>query len=109
MSRSTRENDIRKLRKLGQAKSALIPLPCPSERVAEIIGTPAYMALQQEFDRLFVKYGCNPDIFKDNERAGSKRVVTKKIKDAIRRSDKRSEKQSMRNEVDESAGTSSDT
>jgi hypothetical protein len=58
-----------------------------------------YQALQREFDRLFAKYGSNPDIFKDYERSGSKRAVTRKIKDAVRRNDKRSSKQRLRSEL----------
>lgn len=61
--------------------------------------SPDYLALQAGFDRLFAKYGYNPEIFKDNERAGSKRAVTRKIKIATRRNDKRSEKQRARRDL----------
>ncbi|UYK65764.1 hypothetical protein NG831_16485 [Xanthomonas sacchari] len=54
------------------------------------------MALQADFDCLFEKYRSNPEIFKGNERSGSKRAVTRKIEDAVKRSDKRSEKQRAR-------------
>ena len=66
--------------------------------------SPEYLALQAEFNRLFEKYGFNPEIFKENERAGSKRAVTRKIKDAIRRNEKRSEKQSLSRELLKKSG-----
>ena len=96
MSHSQRDGDLRKLRQLSQAKGALIPVPCAAEVAERIRRSPAYAALQAEFDCLFAKYGSNPEIFKDNERAGSKRGVTRKIKDAVHRSQKRSEKQAAR-------------
>ena len=108
MSHSKRDSDLRKMRQLAQAKSALIPQPCPSEEVEKIRLTPAYVALQADFDRLFAKYGFNPDIFKDNERAGSKRVVTRKIKDVVKRNDKRSEKQCVRLDLLEPTGDVND-
>ena len=73
-----------------------------------IMRSPAYLALQTEFDRLFKKYGLNPKIFKDNERAGSKRLVTRKIKDAVKRGEKRSEKQRERASLALSNGVASD-
>ncbi|WP_162615854.1 hypothetical protein [Solilutibacter oculi] len=108
MSRSQRDSDIRKLRQLSQAKSALIPVPCLAVEVERIRRSPAYTKLQADFDRLFAKYGSNPDIFKENERAGSKRGVTRKIKDSLRRSQKRSEKQTLRLEAGPSSDISGD-
>ncbi|OYU45485.1 MAG: hypothetical protein CFE44_07265 [Burkholderiales bacterium PBB4] len=96
MGHSERDKDLRKMRQLAHAKSALIPKPCPLEDADRIMRSAAYVKLQTDFDRLFAKYGFNAEIFKDNERAGSKRTVTRKIKNAVRRSEKRSEKQIAR-------------
>lgn len=111
MSHSERDNDIRKLRQLFRAKSALVPVPCTLEQCERIYRSPAYRRLQAEFEQLFSKYGFNPDIFKDNERAGSKRDVTKKIKDALRRKTKRSSKQrlGLRREVSAQINVNDDT
>ncbi|MEH0168669.1 hypothetical protein [Roseateles microcysteis] len=99
MSHSERDNDLRKMRQLAHAKSALIPTPCSLEDAERIMRSAAYVKLQMDFDLLFAKYGFNAEIFKGNERAGSKRAVTRKIKDAVRRNEKRSEKQSARREL----------
>jgi hypothetical protein len=96
MSRSERDSDIRKLRRLSQAKNALVPTPCSAQEAERVRCSAAYQALQSAFDELFAKYGSNPEIFKDNERAGSKRAVTRKIKNAVRRGAKRSAKQRLR-------------
>lgn len=108
MSHSDRDSDVRKLRQLARAKSALIPQPCSAEEVERIKRSPAYLALQADFDRLFEKYGFNPDIFNDNERSGSKRAVTRKIKDAVKRSSKRSDKQRVRRDLQSPDGKASD-
>jgi hypothetical protein len=108
MSRSERDSDIRKLRQLSQAKSSLIPRPCSTEEVGRIMRSAAYQAMQLEFDRVFAKYGSNPEIFKDNERASSKRSVTRKIKSAVTRSNKRSAKQLLRGELAAPSGDAGD-
>lgn len=94
-----RDNDICKLRQLWQAKNALIPKPCSSVEVERIYRSTEYRTLQLEFDRLFTTYGYNPEIFKDNERAGSKRDSTRKIKSVLKRGEKRSVKQRLRGEI----------
>jgi hypothetical protein len=108
MSHSARDNDFRKLRQLSHAKSALIPIGCSLEDAERIMQSPAYLELQAGFDRLLAQYGFNPEIFKDNERAGSKRAVARKIKDATRRNEKRSEKQRARRDLREPALGASD-
>ena len=108
MSHSDRDSDIRKLRQLSHAKKSLIPQSCSAEDAERVMCSPDYLALQMEFDCLFAKYGSNPDIFKDNERAGSKRAVARKIKDAVKRSDKRSEKQRVRISLQSSDSSLSD-
>ncbi|MCZ8257393.1 MAG: hypothetical protein O9327_17215, partial [Polaromonas sp.] len=75
------------------------PPPAPTAAPAAGRGSPRVMALQAEFDVLIQKYGNNPYIIKDSERVGSKRVVTKKIRAAVDRNKKRSEKQRTRTEV----------
>ncbi len=68
-----------------------------------------YVAMQAEFDQLFAKYGSNPNIFKDNERAGSKRSVAKKIKQAVKRSDKRSARNRLHSELSSPIGETRDS
>lgn len=91
MSTSARDKDIWRLRQIHQKKSALFPSPCPPDEESRIRNSQEYLQLQSEFDAIFAKYGFNPEIFK--ERAGSKRGVLQKIKNAIRRNEKRSLKQ----------------
>ncbi len=99
MSTSERDKDLWKLRQLTKAKNELFTYPCSQEEAAAVRGSARFVALQAEFDALFQKYGNNPSIFKDNERAGSKRGVTKKIRAAVNRGAKRSEKQKQRTEA----------
>lgn len=101
MSTSERDRDLWKLRQLTKAKNALFAVPCSPEQEAAVRKSARFIALQAEFDALFQKYGNNSSIFKENERAGSKRNVTKKIKDAVTRSAKRSAKQKQRSEITE--------
>jgi hypothetical protein len=104
MSHSQRDSDIWKLRQLSQAMHVQFPQPCSAEEVNRIMQSPAYVELKSEFDRIFSKYGFNPNIFKDNERAGSKRSVTRKIKTSLKRTKKHSEKQSFNAEISAELG-----
>lgn len=99
MSHSTRDIDLRRMRQLARAKSELIPKPCSADVADSIMRSPAYSELQAKFDQIFAKYGCNPSIFHDSERAGSKRAVGRKIKEAARRNEKRAEKQRARRDI----------
>ena len=99
MSTSERDKDIWKLRQLTKAKNELFAYPCSQEEEAAVRRSAKFVALQAEFDALFQQYGNNPSIFKESERAGSKRGVTKKIRAAGNRSAKRSEKQKQRTEA----------
>jgi hypothetical protein len=97
MSTSERDNDLWQLRQLHLQRSALFPVPCTPEEESRIRSSDDYLRIQAEFDAIFSKYGFNPNIFK--ERAGSKRGVLAKIKDAVRRNAKRSSKQKERQKV----------
>jgi hypothetical protein len=94
MGTSERDKDLWKLKQLHQAKSALFPIPCTPAEESRVRNSAEFLQLQAEFDAIFAKYGFNPDIFK--ERSGSKRDVLLKIKDAVRRSKKRSAKNQER-------------
>lgn len=87
------------MRLLTKAKNELFTYPCSKEEAVAVRGFTRFMAVQAEFDVLIQKYGNNPYIIKDSERAGSKPVVTKKIRAAVDRNKKRSEKQRTRTEV----------
>jgi hypothetical protein len=91
MSHSERHDDLRRLRELKSAMNALIPVPCSIAEVEAIRQTADYRTLEIEFDRIFAKYGFNSAIFKDSERAGSKRNAARQIKRYAKRSAKRAE------------------
>jgi hypothetical protein len=105
MSASQRDKNIRKLRQIAKAKKALFNRPCSVAEEAVVRLSAPFVALQTEFDSLFQRYGNNPSIFKDDERAGSKRKVMKKIKDAVKRSGKRSLKQIHQTELGKAMST----
>ena len=97
MGTSERDKDLWKLKQLHQAKSALFTLPCTPTEESRVRNSEEFLRLQAEFDSIFAKYGFNPEIFK--ERSGSKRDVLLKIKDAVRRSKKRSSKHKERADI----------
>lgn len=105
MSASQRDQDIRKLRQIAKAKNALFNRPCSIAEESAVRMSAPFLALQTEFDSLFRRYGNNPSIFKEDERAGSKRQVAKKIKDAVKRSSKRSLKQEHQTELGKAMST----
>jgi hypothetical protein len=90
MGTSERDKDLWKLKQLHQEKSALFTVPCTPAEESKVRNSDEYRRIQAEFDTIFAKYGFNPEIFK--ERSGSKRDVLLKIKDAVRRNEKRSSK-----------------
>ena len=96
MSHSERDDDLRRLRELKNAMNALIPVPCSIAEDQGIRQTPSYRMLEVEFDRIFGKYGFNPSIFKDSERAGSKRNAAKQIKQSAKRRELRAVVRSVR-------------
>lgn len=99
MSASRRDRDIRKLRQIAKAKNALFTCPCSRKEAATVRLSVRFVALQAEFDALFLRYGNNPSIFKDSMRAGSKRNAAKKALHILKRNRKRSVKQKFRSKL----------
>jgi hypothetical protein len=102
MSTSERDQDLWEMRKISKAQRALFPRPCSPEQEQLIRSSEQYKSLQAKFDAIFIKYGKNTNIFKDSERANSKRSSGKNIKFAVYRSQKRAEKQKKELEIESS-------
>lgn len=96
------------MRKISKAQKALFPRPCSPEQEQCIRSSEQYKSLQAKFDAIFIKYGNNPNIFKDSERANSKRNSGKTIKCTVHRSQKRAEKQKKNLEIKQSTMEPSD-
>lgn len=99
MSDSEREKDIWKLRQLSKQKNELFTYPCSSEEASRIRKTTEYLLLQTEFNKLMLKYGNNPEIFKDDARSGPKRTAALRNSIATKRAKKRSEKQKCKTNI----------
>ncbi|PTU73460.1 hypothetical protein [Pseudomonas mangrovi] len=102
MSASERDQDLWEMREISKTKRALFPRPCSPEQEQCIRSSEQYKSLQAKFDAIFIKYGNNPNIFKDSERANSKRNSGKIIKCTVNRSKKRAEKQKKNLEIKQS-------